>query len=60
VPLKADLDQGWRDFAGWRVNYDQVLVRLCALTLAPPAKWSSDRIEQLEIPPLKFIRRKRR
>ncbi len=22
VPLVADLDQGWRDFAGWRVNYD--------------------------------------
>jgi hypothetical protein len=22
VPLKADLEQAWRDFAGWRVNYD--------------------------------------
>ena len=60
VPLKPDLDQAWRDFSGWRVNYDQVLVRLCALTLAPPGKWSSDRIEQLEIPPLRFIRRKRK
>lgn len=58
VPLKADLDQAWIDFNGWRVNYDEVLVRLCALTTAPPAKWSSDRISQLEIPPLRF-RRKR-
>src|SRR5262249_35500022 len=22
VPLKADRDQAWRDFAGWRCNYD--------------------------------------
>ncbi len=39
----ADLDQAWRDFAGWRVNYDQVLIELCELVVAPPAKWSSDR-----------------
>ena len=26
VPLKADRDKAWRDFAGWRVNYDAVLV----------------------------------
>ena len=57
VRLKSDLDQAWRDFNGWRVNYDQVLVRLCALTMAPPAKWSSDRIDQLELPRLRFRRR---
>ena len=43
VPLKADLDQAWRDFAGWRVNYDRVLLSLAALTVAPYAPWSSDR-----------------
>jgi hypothetical protein len=43
IPLKADLDQAWRDYSGWRVNYDTVLVQLCRLVLAPPAKWSSDR-----------------
>jgi hypothetical protein len=59
VPVKSDLDQAWRDFNGWRVNYDQVLVRLCALTTAPPAKWSSDRVDQIEIPPLRFSRRRR-
>jgi hypothetical protein len=43
VPLKADRDQAWRDFAGWRVNYDAVLLALAALTVAPYAPWSSDR-----------------
>jgi hypothetical protein len=43
VPLKADLDQAWRDFAGWRVNYDAVLVQLAALVYSPTARWSSDR-----------------
>ena len=43
VPLKPDRDQAWQDFAGWRVNYDRVLIALCQLTMAPYAPWSSDR-----------------
>jgi len=43
VPLRDDRDQAWRDFAGWRVNYDAVLLALAALTTAPYALWSSDR-----------------
>ena len=43
VPLKPDRDQAWLDFAGWRVNYDRVLVSLCQITMAPYAPWSSDR-----------------
>jgi hypothetical protein len=43
VPLRADRDQAWRDFAGWRVNYDTVLLALASMTVAPPAAWSSDR-----------------
>jgi hypothetical protein len=43
VPLKPDRDQAWLDFAGWRVNYDPVLLALADLTMAPPAPWSSDR-----------------
>jgi hypothetical protein len=43
VPLKPDREQCWRDFAGWRVNYDAVLLALAALTMAPYAPWSSDR-----------------
>jgi hypothetical protein len=43
VPLRADREQAWRDFAGWRVNYDTPLILLSALVFAPPAPWSSDR-----------------
>lgn len=43
VPLKPDREQAWRDFAGWRVNYDAALIGLARLTMAPPAPWSSDR-----------------
>lgn len=43
IPLKADREQAWQDFAGWRVNYDTVLLRLAALTMAPYAMWVSDR-----------------
>ena len=43
VPIKADLDQAWRDFNGWRVNYDEVLVALAGRLMAPTAPWSSDR-----------------
>jgi hypothetical protein len=50
VPLKADLDQAWRDYAGWRVNYDTVLLSLAALTMAPYAPWSSDRSLRIQRP----------
>lgn len=50
VPLRADRDRAWRDFAGWRVNYDTPLVGLCALCAAPPAPWSSDRARRF-VPP---------
>ena len=43
IPLKTDRDQAWRDFAGWRVNYDAVLLGMANLTMAPSAPWSSDR-----------------
>lgn len=46
VPLKTDREQAWRDYAGWRVNYDATLLALCSLTMAPQALWSSDRAPQ--------------
>jgi len=52
VPLKKDRDQAWRDFAGWRINYDTPLLALAALTMAPYAPWSSDR--SLRISPRAF------
>lgn len=43
VPVKADHDAAWWDYAGWRVNYDQALVAMARITMAPSAPWSSDR-----------------
>ena len=39
VPLVEDRDQAWRDFNGWRVNYDAVLRALERLTMAPTPWW---------------------
>ncbi len=36
-------DQAWRDFAGWRVNYDTPLLALAEMIEAPTAPWTSDR-----------------
>ena len=36
-------DQAWRDFAGWRVNYDTPLLELAGMLEAPSAPWTSDR-----------------
>ncbi len=52
VPLKSDREQAWNDFAGWRVNYDPVLLALCSITMAPPAPWSSDRAPVFRTPVL--------
>lgn len=52
VPLKRNRNQAWKDFAGWRVNYDQTLLALCALVWAPPARWSSDRAPAFSRPPI--------
>jgi hypothetical protein len=49
LPLKPDLDQAWRDFSGWRVNYDEVLLILAGLTMAPPASWSGDRPRKVSV-----------
>lgn len=43
LPLVADRDQAWRDYAGWRVNYDVTLLALAELTMAPYSPWVSDR-----------------
>lgn len=43
ISIKPDRDQAWRDFSGWRVNYDAVLLSLAELTVAPYAPWTSDR-----------------
>ena len=39
IPLRPDLDQAWRDFAGWRVNYDATLIGLLAYLRIEPGEW---------------------
>ncbi|MDP9324956.1 MAG: hypothetical protein M3O87_00275 [Candidatus Dormibacteraeota bacterium] len=51
LPLLTDRDQCWRDFKGWRVNYDTVLRFLAGVTTAPPHPWSGDRAIAFHAPP---------
>lgn len=39
VQLKADREQAWLDFNGWRVNYDAALLGVSRLAMAPPSWW---------------------
>ena len=57
LTMRPDRDQAWRDFVGWRVNYDSVLLALCSMVMAPPARWSSDRMPAYVAP--RIIRRGR-
>jgi hypothetical protein len=59
VPVKPDREQAWRDFAGWRVNYDSVLLDLAGLTMAPEAPWSGDRATVFRTPRIMRMRRSR-
>jgi hypothetical protein len=60
LPIKPDRDQCWRDFAGWRVNYDRPLIGLAGLVAAPYAPWSSDRSLTYRRPSVVQIGRRRR
>jgi len=59
LPIKSDREQAWRDFAGWRVNYDRALILLCGLVMAPQASWSSDRVPQFSLPPMMVFNKHR-
>jgi hypothetical protein len=55
VPVRPDREACWRDYRGWRVNYDTVLIALAGLTLAPYAPWVSDRSLPYRRPPLRRL-----
>lgn len=40
LPLVTDRDQAFRDFNGWRVNYDRTLLAISRLIVAPEAHWN--------------------
>ncbi len=58
IPLKADREQAWLNFAGWRVNYDRSLILLCGLIMAPTAPWSGDRLPHFHLPPMFILKKK--
>jgi hypothetical protein len=59
LPVKTDREQAWQDFAGWRVNYDRVLILLCGLVMAPQAPWSSDRAPKFNLPPIMILKKRK-
>jgi len=58
LPLQPDREQAWKNFAGWRVNYDRSLILLCGLVMAPQAPWSGDRTPFFNLPPMLILKRK--
>lgn len=41
LPLRPDRDAAYRDFNGWRANYDRPLLAISRLVLAPEALWNT-------------------
>ncbi len=58
LPMRADREQAWVDFAGWRVNYDAVLLALASFLMAPYAPWVSDRSPRVPIRRYRWGRRR--
>ena len=38
-PLERELDDAWRHFEGWRINYESIVDVLTGLVMPPPAPW---------------------
>jgi len=55
-PVERDLDESWRHFQGWRINYESIVDELTALILPPPAPWFLVQpiMGKAEFPDLKF------
>jgi hypothetical protein len=58
LPVRPDRERAWRDFQGWRVNYDTVLVTLAGMVMAPYGPWTSDRSLRQPLPHRSPIRRR--
>jgi hypothetical protein len=43
VPIEQPLEDAWRDYHGWRVNYEAAAVALADFIVAPPAPWTGRR-----------------
>jgi hypothetical protein len=49
-PLERSIEDAWRDFIGWRVNYEAAAYAIAGAIDAPPALWSGPR--RHPIPPI--------
>ena len=47
VPLVADREAAWADFAGWRMNYDAIIESLYGLFNCPRTDWHQSSIQPL-------------
>ncbi len=53
-PLERSNEEAWRDFVGWRVNYEAAAYAIARAVDAPPALWSGPRRHPIPtIPPLR-------
>ena len=53
-PVERPVEDVWKDFLGWRVNYEAAAYALAWATDAPPALWSGPRRHEIEtIAPLR-------
>jgi len=46
LPVRTDIEEAWVDFCAARAQYDDVLLALAGMTMAPYAPWSSDRSQR--------------
>jgi hypothetical protein len=44
-PAERNADDAWRNFKGWRVNYEPIVDALTAIVVPPPAPWFVERPE---------------
>lgn len=42
-PVERPAEEAWRDFVGWRVNYEAIAYALAERTDAVPGRWSGER-----------------
>jgi hypothetical protein len=53
-PIERDPADAWKDFVGWRVNYEQTAYAVAAAVNAVPALWSGPRRHDVKpIPPFR-------
>ncbi len=53
-PVERSVEDAWKDFLGWRVNYEAAAYALALEIDAPPALWSGPRRHEIEtIAPLR-------